>query len=97
VPEPARILDFQEQPMYSPADMARQHIPKSARTRVSLEAVITALAESIESDADLDLDAVHTLTRLTEATARLTDAQARYTEALNQRHAQRAAQEGAKQ
>ncbi|WP_328880211.1 hypothetical protein [Streptomyces sp. NBC_00299] len=82
--------------MATPADMPRKHIPKSARTRVSLEAVITALAESIEQDGEsIDIDAVVTLTRLTDATAKLTDAQARYTEALNQRHAQRATQQGA--
>ncbi|MGW5034707.1 hypothetical protein ACWEQW_25985 [Streptomyces nigra] len=75
----------------SPTDMAAHSQRKrgSAQTRLALEAVITALAESIEQDSEaIDLEDVATLTRLTEAVAKLTQSQAAYTAAQNQRHAQ---------
>ncbi|WP_217134810.1 hypothetical protein [Streptomyces sp. AC558_RSS880] len=74
--------------MPTPAAMAARR-PNSAQTRMALESVVTALAESIEADDSIDLDAVVTLTRLVDAVAKLTQAQADYTIALNQRHAQR--------
>ncbi|MFJ3286746.1 hypothetical protein ACIPMW_15885 [Streptomyces sp. NPDC086669] len=74
----------------APSPAAReQRKPNSAGTRIALESVITALAESIEQDREaIDLDDVATLTRLTEAVAKLTEAQANHMAALNQRHAQ---------
>lgn len=75
----------------SPTDLAARNQRKrgSAQTRLALEAVIIALAESIEQDSEeIDIDDVATLTRLTEAVAKLTQAQADYTAAQNQRHAQ---------
>jgi hypothetical protein len=59
---------------------------------MSLESVITALAESIEADREsIDLDAVVTLSQFVKNVAALTQAQADYTTALNVRHAQRQA------
>ncbi|MER5911926.1 hypothetical protein ABT124_15815 [Streptomyces sp. NPDC001982] len=79
----------------TPADMPKRPTSHSARTRMSLENVIQALADSIEADGDsIDLDAVVTLSLFVKNVAALTQAQADYTTALNVRHAQRP--EGAK-
>lgn len=75
--------------MPSPADMPARSLHPSALTRMSLESVIVALAESIESDREaIDLDAVSTLSLFVKNVASLTQAQADYTSAMNVRHAQ---------
>ncbi|MFF8531008.1 hypothetical protein ACF07B_03285 [Streptomyces sp. NPDC015532] len=79
-------------PAATPADMpqTRKEIPSSARTRASLEGLITALAEAIAADTDgLDMEAVIHLTRLVRSAAELTQAQADLASAINVRYAQR--------
>ncbi|MGW1801511.1 hypothetical protein ACWCQN_37750 [Streptomyces sp. NPDC001984] len=82
-------------PTPTPADMPKRPPTHSARTRMSLENVIQALADSIEAAGNpIDLDAVVTLSMFVKNVAALTQAQADYTNALNARHSQQ--QEGAK-